>query len=76
MAAQKKTLSASERDEEARAAWRRRAGEVEPGLFVWVDECGTHTSMARLYARAPRGQRVHGKVSRNRGKNTTLIAPA
>ena len=32
------------------------------------------TSMARLRARAPRGKRAYGKVPRNRGKNTTLIA--
>lgn len=30
--------------------------------------------MTRLYARAPRGERAYGKVPRNRGKNTTLIA--
>ena len=30
--------------------------------------------MARLRARAPRGHRAYGKVPRNRGKNTTLIA--
>jgi transposase len=41
---------------------------------VFVDECGTHTSMTRLRARAPRGQRAYGKVPRNRGKNTTLLA--
>jgi hypothetical protein len=28
----------------------------------------------RLRARAPRGERAYGKVPRNRGKNTTLIA--
>ncbi|MCA1727942.1 MAG: transposase [Actinobacteria bacterium] len=39
-----------------------------------VDECGTHTSMTRARARAPRGRRAYGKVPRNRGKNTTLIA--
>lgn len=39
-----------------------------------MDESGFHTSMTRLYARAPRGKRVYGKVPRNRGKNTTLIA--
>lgn len=41
---------------------------------MWVDECGTHTSMTRLYARAPKGQRAFGSVPRNRGKNMTLIA--
>jgi transposase len=41
---------------------------------VFVDECGTHTSMTRLRARAPRGERAYGTVPRNRGRNTTLIA--
>jgi len=30
--------------------------------------------MTRLRARAPRGKRAYGRVPRNRGKNTTLIA--
>ena len=30
--------------------------------------------MTRLRARAPRGKRAYGKVPRNRGKNTTLMA--
>ena len=33
-----------------------------------------HTSMDRLRSRAPKGERAYGKVPRNRGKNTTLIA--
>ncbi len=47
---------------------------MDPGRFVFVDECGTHTSMTRSRARAPRGRRAYGRVPRNRGKNTTLIA--
>lgn len=39
-----------------------------------MDESGMHTSMDRLRSRAPRGVRAYGKVPRNRGKNTTLIA--
>ncbi len=39
-----------------------------------MDESGFNTSMARLRARAPRGERAYGKVPRNRGKNQTLIA--
>lgn len=42
--------------------------------LVFVDESGFNTSMTRLRARAPRGKRAYGKVPRNRGKNTTLIA--
>ncbi len=75
MAAQKKSPVAQERDEEARALFRKRAGEVDPGRFVFVDECGTHTGLARLRAGAPRGERAYGKVPRLfQGKNTTLIA--
>jgi len=47
---------------------------VDPKRFVWVDECGTHTSMTRLRARAPKGERAFGSVPRNRGKNTALLA--
>ncbi len=39
-----------------------------------MDESGFHTSMARLKARAPRGERAYGRVPRNRGKNQALIA--
>jgi len=41
---------------------------------VFVDESGFHTSMTRLRARAPRGERAYGKVPRKRGRNQTLIA--
>ena len=41
---------------------------------MFVDECGTHTSMTRRYGRAPRGERAYGSVPRNRAKNTTLLA--
>ena len=74
MAAQKKSPIASERDEEARGLWRWLAERFDAGRLVFGDECGTHTSMRRLYSRAPKGERAYGKVPRNRGKNTTLIA--
>jgi transposase len=74
VAAQKKSPVAQERDEEERAAWREEVAGIVPELFVWVDECGTHTSMTRPRARAPKGERAYGKVPRNRGPNTTLIA--
>jgi transposase len=47
---------------------------VDPARLVFVDECGTHTSMTRRRARAPRGIRAHGSVPRNRGPVTTLLA--
>jgi transposase len=74
MADQKKSQIASEREEEARGLWRWLASHFDARRLVFVDESGFNTSMRRLYARAPRGKRAYGKVPRNRGKNTTLIA--
>lgn len=50
------------------------AATVEPERLVFVDECGTHTSLAPLYGYAPRGERLRLTVPRGRGKNTTLIS--
>jgi transposase len=47
--------------------------QTDPARLVFVDECGTHTSMTRRHARAPRGTRARGAVPRNRGPVTTLI---
>jgi transposase len=74
MAAQKKSQVASERDEEARDLWRWLASRFDARRLVFVDESGFNTSMTRLRARAPKGKRAYGKVPRNRGKNTALIA--
>jgi transposase len=74
MAAQKKSQLASERDEQARGLWRWLASRFDARRLVFVDESGFNTSMTRLRARAPKGKRAYGKVPRNRGKNTTLIA--
>lgn len=74
VATKKKTLTASERDEAARAAWREQAGKLASGDLVFIDECGSNIALTPLYARAPKGQRAYGSVPRNRGANTTLIA--
>jgi DDE superfamily endonuclease len=47
---------------------------VEPERLLFVDECGTHTSLAPLYGYAPRGERLYPPVPRPRGKNTTLLS--
>ncbi|MGH3147086.1 MAG: IS630 family transposase [Rubrobacter sp.] len=74
MAAQKKSRLASERDEEARGLWRWLASRFDARRLVFVDESGFNTSMTRLRARAPKGERAYGKVPRKRGRNQTLIA--
>ena len=50
------------------------AEKVDARDFVFVDECGTHTSLAPVYGYSARGERVYLVVPRNRGKNTTLLA--
>jgi transposase len=74
MAPQKKSKVAQERDEGLRALWRWLVSHFDVRRLVFVDESGMHTSMDRLRSRAPKGLRAYGKVPRNRGKNTTLIA--
>jgi transposase len=49
-------------------------GHLDPGRLVFVDEMGTHTSLAPLYAYAPVGERAFFEIPRNRGKNTTLLS--
>ena len=66
---------ATERDEFERAPWRVMVAEkISPERLVFVDECGTHTSLAPLYGYAPRGERLRLSVPRKRGKNTTVLS--
>jgi hypothetical protein len=74
--AKKKTLGATERNEETRAAWRAHLQQLDARKLVVIDECGSTIGLTPLYARAPKGSRAYGSVPRNRGKNTTLIAAA
>lgn len=53
--------------------WRFVVGELDCGQLMFVDEMGTHTSLAPLYGYSPRGKRAFFKLPRNRGKNTTLL---
>ena len=66
---------ATERDEFARATWRVMvAAAVEPERLIFVDECGTHTSLCPIYGYAPKGERLYLPVPRTRGKNTTVLS--
>ena len=48
-------------------------GDLDPRYLVFVDEMGTHTSLAPVYAYAPMGKRALFKVPRNRGRNTLIL---
>jgi len=71
---QKKTLAATERDEEKRSAFRECLKGVDPKRLLFVDESSTNIAMVPRYGRAPRGERAHGRAPRNWGKNVTLIS--
>jgi transposase len=47
---------------------------VDAERLVFVDETSTNVALTPRYARAPRGERAHGKAPRNWGKNVTLIS--
>src|SRR3954463_11185996 len=48
LAAQKKSLRASEQDATVRAARRAEMAACDPAHLVFVDERGTHTALTRL----------------------------
>jgi len=50
------------------------AAQIDPKRLVFVDEMGTNTSLSPRYAYSPKGRRAYGKVPRNRGVSTTLLA--
>jgi hypothetical protein len=69
---QKKSLVARERCT-AQVAARREAfveqiQSSDPERLIFIDESGSHIAMTRTHAWAPRGERAHGIVPRNRGK--------
>lgn len=66
-------MASSERDEQRRSAFRAYVRSIVSERFVFVDECSTNISLSPIYARAPRGERAHGKAPRNWGKNVSLI---
>lgn len=76
--ASKKSVRAAEQDRPdvavARAAWARDQVELDPERLVFIDETGTSTNMARLRGRAPRGERLVGKIPHGHWKTTTFVA--
>ena len=73
MDAQKKSVSAKERDEEARHWWWQHVQTLDARQMVFLDECGINTSMHRRYGRSPKGTRCSGVVPRNWKHSTTIL---
>lgn len=58
----------------ARVAWAQHQAKLDPDGLVFIDETGTSTNMARRYGRAPRGNRLIGKIPHGHWKTTTFVA--
>ena len=58
---------------EERAAYRSELAAVDPAALIFIDESGITTKMARLYARAPRGERARGSVPCGGWRRVTLL---
>jgi transposase len=71
---EKKTPTASERDEAARAAWRAEVAPIPAAELVFLDETGGHLGYTPTHAWAPRGRRAHASAPRNPGENKTVVA--
>jgi transposase len=50
------------------------AQQLDARRVVFVDEMGTNISLSSLYSWAPKGERAHCSVPRNRGPNTTVLS--
>ena len=59
---------------EARQRWRHAQALLDSTRLVFIDETGTNTKMARLRGRAPRGERLVGKVPHGHWMTTTFVA--
>lgn len=78
IAAQKKSLHASERETE-RVQHRRVEYEAEIKAEVlsklkFLDEAGSNLAMTRLYGRGAKGVRIIETVPQNYGENITMLA--
>jgi transposase len=72
----KKTAHASEQNRpdvvQLRRVWAEILPELDPERLVFIDETGASTKMARLYGRAPRGQRCRAPIPHGHWKTTTF----
>jgi transposase len=75
--AKKKTAHACEQDRPdvltQREAWFEGQPDLDPQKLVFIDETAATTKMARLYGRAPRGERLRAGVPHGHWDTTTFV---
>lgn len=76
--AQKKTLHPNEKETERVQKERLEFWQLVRGFLaqdlIFLDESGVNLALTRLYARAPKGKRAHGKRPSKRGKRVSIIS--
>ena len=58
----------------AREAWSAGQLDLDPARLIFIDETSASTKMARLYGRAPKGERCLAAVPHGHWKTTTFTA--
>ena len=73
----KKTFHADEKESERVQLKRVEFWELVRGILakdlIFIDESGVNLALTRLQARAPKGQRAHGKRPQKRGQNVSIV---
>lgn len=69
----KKTLHASERCQDKRAAFREQLVGIAPDTLVFLDECGLALNLHRLYGWAFGGERCVAQAPKNQGQNRSVL---
>ncbi|MEM6437199.1 MAG: IS630 family transposase [Cyanobacteria bacterium P01_D01_bin.115] len=73
----KKTFHADEKESERVQLKRVEFWQLIRGILakdlIFIDESGVNLALTRLQARAPKGQRAHGKRPQKRGQNVSLV---
>jgi transposase len=57
-----------------RRRWRSWQGFMDPARFVFLDETGTATNLARRYGRSPSDRRLVAAVPHGHWRTTTFVA--
>ena len=58
---------------EQRRVYQAKGSALEAKDLIFVDDTGVNIAMARLYARAPKGERIQASAPVNKGKNITVL---
>jgi transposase len=58
---------------EQRRVYQAKVRALEANDLLFVDETGVNLAMTRLYARAPKGERIYVAAPVNKGKNITVL---